>query len=296
MMVEKRISLFNIWNSALLVAVAFICIFPFIHLLALSFSKSSIAAAGEVWLWPKGFNITSYKFVLSRDAFWRAFMVTIKRSVAGVVINMLLTILAAYPLSKKTRKFRRRTFYVWIIFFTLLFSGGLIPTYMLVRELKMLDSLWPLLLLPPMGVPVFNVVILLNFFRLIPDSIEEAAVMNGANHVTILWRLYLPMSKAAIATLVLFVVVYHWNSWFDGMIYMTRPQNYPLQTYLRSIVIQKGQELKFLSKDQIAQMQNISDRTVKAAQIFIAAAPIIFVYPFLQKYFVTGLNIGGVKE
>ena len=296
MMVEKRISLFNICNTALLVVVAFICIFPFIHLLALSFSKSSIAAAGEVWLWPKGFNITSYEFVLSRDAFWRAFMVTIKRSVAGVVINMILTILAAYPLSKTTKKFRRRTFYVWIIFFTLLFSGGLIPTYMLVRELKMLDSLWPLLLLPPMGVPVFNVVILLNFFRLIPDSIEEAAVMNGANHATILWRLYLPMSKAAIATLVLFVVVYHWNSWFDGMIYMTRPQNYPLQTYLRSIVIQKGQELKFLSKDQIAQMQNISDRTVKAAQIFIAAAPIIFVYPFLQKYFVTGLNIGGVKE
>jgi putative aldouronate transport system permease protein len=209
----------------------------------------------------------------------------------GVTINMLLTILTAYPLSKETSRFKARTLYAWFFFFTELFNGGLIPGYMLVNSLKLIDTLWVLLL--PGAVPVFSVVLLLNFFRQLPQEMEEAARMDGAGHWQILWRIYVPTSTAALATLVLFSAVNHWNSWFDGMIFMNRPEHYPLQTYLQSVIVRR--DLSLVGAESWKNMQAISDRTVKSAQIFMGALPILIVYPFLQRFFVKGIVLGSVK-
>ena len=296
MIAGNKRDIFNVINIIFLIVSALICLLPFIHVFAVSLSAKVAAQAGQVSFWPKGFNLTSYKVVLRRPEFWTAMFVSIKRLALGLPVSMLLTILAAYPLSKSVRSFRRRTYYVWIIFFTMLFNGGLIPTYMLVREMGMLDSIWALVLLPPFGVPVFNVLILLNFFRNLPIAMEEAAYMDGANHWTILWRLYIPTSMAALATLTLFVAVSHWNAWFDGMIYMNTPSKYPMQTFLRSVVILPDRTAKkVFTIAEIKEMARISDRTVKSAQIFIGALPILVVYPYLQRYFVKGMVLGSVK-
>ena len=296
MIATKQRDWFSILNPIFLVAAAILCLLPFIHVLAISLSKSTIAMAGEVSFWPKGFNLISYKVVLRRQEFWRAMVVSLERLLLAVPSNMALTILAAYPLSKSVRNFRSRTVYVWIIFFTMLFTGGLIPTYVLIQQLGMLDSIWALVLPPPFGVPVFNVLILLNFFRNIPTELEEAAFMDGASHWTILGRIYIPTSMAALATLTLFVAVRHWNSWFDGMIFMNTPEHYPMQTFLRSIVILPDTSMrKSLTIAEVQELAHISERTVKSAQIFIGALPILVVYPYLQRYFVKGMVLGSLK-
>ena len=162
---------------------------------------------------------------------------------------------------------------------------------MLVYSIGLIDNLWVLIL--PGAVPVFNVILLLNFFRNLPKELEEAALVDGAGHFRILWQIFVPISKAALATLVLFSAVGHWNSWFDGMIYMNRPEHYPLQTYLQSVIVMR--DLSLLSNEEWKNLQLISDRTVKSAQIFMGAIPILAIYPFLQRYFVKGIVLGSVK-
>jgi len=173
----------------------------------------------------------------------------------------------------------------------MLFSGGMIPTYMIVRYTGLLDSIWALIL--PGAVPVFNVILLMNFFKAVPRELEESAFMDGAGYFTILWKITLPLSLPALATLTVFSMVGHWNAWFDGMIYMSDSRNYPLQTYLQSILVSTN--VKLMTKAQAELLRLISDRTLKAAQVFIAAIPILLVYPFLQKYFVKGLMVGAIK-
>jgi putative aldouronate transport system permease protein len=285
---------FDIINYILLIGMALLCIFPIINVLAISFSSSTAASSGMVKLWPVDFNLKSYEYALSKPQFLTAFVVTLQRVGLGVFINMLLTILAAYPLSKERRDLYGRGSYAWFFFLTMIFSGGLIPWYMTVKQLGLIDSVWALVL--PGAIPVFNVIILLNFFRQLPKEINESAIMDGAGHWTILWRMYIPLSKPALATLVLFTCVSHWNSWFDGMILMNSPQGYPLQTYLQSIIVSRDMSLfTSASKEQLQELALISDRTLKASQIFIAAAPLLLLYPFLQKYFMKGLVLGSVK-
>ena len=231
---------------------------------------------------------------MEKTEFWRSIGVTLKRLVLGSTLSIFLTILTAYPLSKPSTQFRRRTLYVWFLVITMLFNGGLIPNFMLVRELNLMDSIWALIL--PGIIPVFNVVLLLNFFRDLPKELEEAARMDGASHFRILWRIYVPLAAPAIATISLFTIVGYWNEWFSGMIYMNRPENYPLQTYLQSVVVQTS--LTEVSTGSLAEMRDrmlISDRTFKSAQIFLGALPILCVYPWLQKYFTKGMTLGGVK-
>lgn len=289
---SKSYTVFMVFTYLLLICAAITCLFPLFHVLAVSFSSTASVAAGQVLLLPKGFNLNSYEYILKRTAFWRAMGVSVKRVFIGGFINMLLAILAAYPLSKDVKRFRYRTLYIWIFFLTMIFNGGLIPTYMIIRDLKLLDKIWALVL--PTAVPVFNIVLLLNFFRQLPREIEEAAFVDGAGHWTILWRLFVPMSLPAIATITLFSVVNHWNSWFDGLIYMNRPEGYPLQSYLQTIIIQ-GDLTKVKSAEEWEKLRQISDRTLKASQIFVAAIPILLVYPYLQKYFVKGIVLGSVK-
>ncbi len=293
-MVEGKslgVTLFRIFNYTLLISLAVLCLVPLIHILAVSLSSNVAASAGIVTLWPKELTFKSYAFVLSKGEFLLSLWISVKRVLIGTVVSMLLTILIAYPLSKSGRELKFRTGYAWYFVFTILFSGGLIPWYMTIRSTGLLDSIWALVL--PNAVPVFNVILLLNFFRGLPKELEEAAFVDGSGHWKTLWRIYVPLSMPSIATIGLFTIVSHWNSWFDGLILMNSQNNYPLSSYLQTIIVQSS--LTNMSVEQLKNLASVSDRTVKSAQIFVGALPILACYPFLQKYFVKGMVLGGVK-
>lgn len=283
--------LFNICNTGFLIFISLLCLFPIVHVLAISFSSASATGSGMVKLWPVQFTLRAYTFILDKPEFFQSFVVTLKRVGLGYVVNMALVLFAAYPLSKESTRFKMRTAYVWYFVFTILCSGGLIPWYMTIKQTGLLDSVWALVI--PGAIPVFNVILLLNFFRGLPKEIEESAFIDGAGHWTTLWRIYVPLSTPALATLSLFTLVGHWNAWFDGIILMNSPADYPLSSYLQKVVINStivdiNANLKSLGE--------LSDRTTKAAQIFLATLPILLVYPFLQKYFVKGIVFGSVKS
>lgn len=283
---------FSVLNTGFLVFMALICIIPLLHILAVSLSSSDAAATGKVLLWPKDFSLNSYAFVAKRPQFWRAMGISIFRIGLGGFVNTFLAILCAYPLSKPKSKFKHRTFYAWFFFITMLFNGGLIPSFLVVKQLGLVDTIWSLIL--PTAVPVFSVILLLNFYKQIPKSLDEAAEIDGASQWKRLWGIYVPLSMPAIATILLFSLVFHWNSWFDGLIYMNNPDNYPLQSYIQTIVVQKTYSQ--LSREEIMALSTISDKTLRSAQIFLGALPIVVVYPFLQRFFVKGITLGGVKE
>lgn len=288
---SKKISLFTVLNTSFLIFTALICVIPLIHIAAVSLSSSSAAAANRVILWPVEFSVNSYQYVAKRAAFWQSMVVSIERVILGGGINLILTIMVAYPLSKEKNEFHFRSFYAWMFFITMLFGGGLIPWYMVIRQMKMLDTIWALIL--PGAVPVFSVILLLNFFRQVPKELCEAAFIDGAGHWTTLWKIYVPVSMPALATILLFALVGHWNSWFDGLLLMNNPKNYPLQSYIQTIVVQR--DYSSMTREQIQQLASISDRTLRSAQIFLGSLPIVMVYPFLQKYFVKGIVLGSVK-
>jgi len=291
----ERISLgrrsFIIANYTFLILLGIMCVLPLVHVFSISLSSSAAATAGLVKLWPVEWSLKSYEYVLSKQAFLKSVFVSTERVVLGVSLNLLLTVLVAYPLSKEPQVFRWRTAYVWFFVFTILFGGGLVPWYMVIKATGIMDSVWALIL--PGAVPVFNVILLLNFFRGLPKELEEAAFIDGAGYLVTLWKVIIPLSAPAIATITLFSTVGHWNSWFDGMILMNKPDHYPLQTYLRTVVIER--DLSLMSLDDLELMSQISDRTTKAAQIFLGSLPILLVYPFLQKYFMKGIVLGSVK-
>lgn len=209
----------------------------------------------------------------------------------GVGLNMLFCIVCAYPLSKERQQFRFRTAYAWYFFITMLVSGGLIPLYMVVFQTGLTGTFWSLVI--PGAVPVYNIILLLNFFRQTPRELEEAAIMDGASQWRILWQVYVPTSTAALATVALYSTVYHWNEWFNGILYLSSPDQYPLQSYLRTIVI--DMKLTNMGANDWQALALVSDRTVKCAQIFLASIPMLILYPFLQRYFVKGLVLGSVK-
>jgi putative aldouronate transport system permease protein len=275
----------------ILIAAALSCIFPIIHILAVSFSSPGPAAAGLVSVWPVDFTTAAFEYLSKRAEFWRAFGVSLRRVGLGLIINTAMTLLCAYPLSRSARRFPARKYYVAGFLVAMLFSGGLIPTYMVVVRTGLMGSIWSLII--PGAVPLFNVIVLLNFFRDIPDEIEEAAFIDGAGHFTVLTRIYLPLSTAALATVTLFVIIGHWNSWFDGMIYINRPEGYPLQTYMRNVLI--VEDFTNNTIGEIMLRVATSERTLKAAQVFLGCMPVLLVYPFLQRYFTKGLVLGSVK-
>lgn len=284
-------SIFSLINGLLLILLGTLCLFPFWHLLVLSFSSANAANQGIVIFWPVEFTVKAYEVAVKRTEFWLAAWVSVKRLALGVPIQMGLTILAAYPLSKPASRFRFRMAFAWFFFFTMLFSGGMIPAYLLVRQLHMMDSIWALVI--PNAAPVFNMVVLMNYFRSLPEEIEEAAKMEGAGQFLIMWRIWTPMALPCIATLTLFCLVGHWNAWFDGIIYMNKLENYPLQSFLRTIILKV--DIKNLSMEEWRELAGQSERTMKASQIMIASLPIMVMYPFMQRYFIKGITIGGVK-
>lgn len=286
---------FSIVNHGFLAVSALLCVLPFINVLALSFSSKHSASAGLVGLWPVKFTTVAYEYILRNDKFVRAFAVSVARVVLGLAVNLFMIVIAAYPLSRDSKRFPARTFYIWYFVATMLFSGGLIPFYLIVKKVGLINSIWSLVL--PGAVPVYSAILVMNFFRSVPRELEESAYIDGAGHLTTLLRIYVPLSTAALATMALFSSVGHWNSWFDGLIFMNRVERYPLQTYLYTSVIISSEKLNTLNKnpEEMVLLEQLSDRTVRASQIFVATLPILLVYPFLQRYFTKGIILGSVK-
>lgn len=282
---------FDILNYIILTVLALSCVLPFIHLCAVSFSSSSAATQGRVGLWPVELSFNSYIFAFQRPDFVKSFLITVERVILGLLVNMLLVIITAYPLSKSKESFVGRTPIAWFFVITMFVNGGLIPTYMIVTGTGLKNSIWALIL--PGALPIFYMVILLNFFRQIPKELEESALMDGAGQFRILWQIYVPLSVPALATLTIYTVVGHWNEWFSGLIYMDDASRYPLQTYLQNIITMP--DFSLFDPMQMELMKKISNKTFRAAQIMIVSLPILITYPLLQKYFISGMTLGSLK-
>lgn len=287
----KGYRIFSIANYTFLGILSLLCILPIIHILAVSFSSMAPASSNLVSFWPIGFTTDAYVKTFGNSNFINSLLVSLKRTVLATIIGMIIMLITAFPLSKEDISFKGRSLYTWFFVFTILFSGGLIPSYILIQKLGLMNTIWALIL--PGALSVWNVILMMNFFRGLPKELEEAAYLDGAGHIKTLILVYVPLSLPAIATLSLFTMVYQWNSWFDGMIYMSDIKNYPLASLLQTIIVQ--QDLSKINVDP-SMLENISQRTVRAAQIFIGALPILMVYPFLQRFFVKGIVIGAVKE
>lgn len=276
----------------ILALAALLCLLPLLNTIAISFSDKAAATAGEVMFWPINPTLVAYQEILKDSQFFRSFFNSVIRVLLGGTINIGLTILMAYPLSKSPRYFPQKNVYMWFLVFCMLFSGGLIPSYMLINKLNMLDTIWALVL--PGAVPIFNVIVLMNFFKGIPDELDEAARMDGANPWITMVKIYLPLAIPSIATISLFSIVGHWNAFFDGIIYINSSAKIPLQTYIQSLVVEI-RDTANLTPEEIAKMNQLTSKTFNAAKVFVTMVPVLIVYPFLQKYFVGGLVMGSVK-
>ena len=289
--------IFVIFNYTFLAILALICIFPFIHLLALSFSSDEFTSKGLVSVYPIGFTLDAYMILATKPEFFKAFGISVARTILGTSLALLVIILTAYPLSKSSKVLKGRTAIAWIFVFTMFFGGTLASQYVLYRMLGLLDNF--LVYILPGACDVWFVLMLMNFFRGIPKEIEEAALIDGCNHFQILFRIFVPISLPVIVTIVLFTAVGHWNSWFDGIFFMNDSNMYPLQSYLY-VMLESSDPSKLaqngtLTPDQLEALKNLGNKNLQAAQIFLGMLPITLVYPFLQKFFIKGITIGSVK-
>lgn len=263
-----------------------VCLVPFIYMLALSLSDAKAIVNGKVSFWPVGFTLQSYEQIVNYPNFFRAYGNTLFYTVVGTGISLTLTTLFAYPLSKSF--LRGQKFFTKMVMFSMFFSGGLIPNYLLISNLRLTGTVWAMLI--PFAINQFNLIILINFFRSLPGEIEEAALIDGLNYFGILVRIILPLSTAGLATVGLYTAVFFWNDWFNGLIYLSTSQ-FPVMLFLRNIVngtSMVGDAAGFGDKSTIA-------ISIKSAVIITSTLPIIILYPFLQKYFVKGLTVGSVK-
>ena len=289
---KKKVTAFDIILAVVLGIICITCVLPFVHLLAVSFSSSSAVAAGRVGFLPVEFTPASYEYVISGGRFLHAMGISIERVILGTLLNVVLMVLTAYPLSKDELPGRGILSGFFVL--TMLIGGGMIPTYLLVSGLGLKDTIWALVL--PGALPVYNMIILMNFIRGLPHEVEEAAWIDGATPFQTLVHVIFPLLGPSLATVGLFCMVGHWNDWFAGMIYMSQPINYPLQTYLQTLLVDFE---KLLQSDSTGNIKDIlskmNARTGRAAQLFLGALPIMLVYPFLQRYFTKGLTLGSVK-
>ncbi len=285
--------LFTVINTVLLILMGLLCLLPVLHVFALSLSSSNAVSAGSVLFWPVQFTLSSYEFAMKDPQFLRSFGISILRVLVGVLVNVVMTVITAYPLSRNGKRLHGRNLYVGYFFLTMLIGGGMIPTYLVVARTGLLDSLWALII--PGALPVYYMIIMMNFMRGIPPELEESAMIDGARPLQILFRVWLPVLKPSVATVTLFCIVGHWNDWFGGLLYMNKTSNYPLQTYLQSLLTNFDALLKQNSLNYVELIKRMNARTGRAAQVFLAAIPLLVIYPFLQKYFTKGLTLGSVK-
>ena len=279
-------------DYAICLLMGLICLMPVVHIMALSVSGIDAVVSNRVLFWPVDFNWENYELVIGDAQFFRSYLVTFERAIVGWAVSLLMTILAAYPMSLRRSAFPARKFFVAYFMGTMLFNGGMIPTYLVVRHTGLLNTFWAMIF--PCAVNTYYIILMMNFMKELPEAISESAFVDGAGHFTTLVKIILPLCKPAIATISLFILLQHWNAWFDGMIYIKNMDIKPLQTYLRSIVIVDSAVGETNSiEDAIA---NTTADGANGAKIFLAIFPIMCVYPFLQKYFAKGLVRGSVKE
>lgn len=292
-MVERRSFgeiVFDTFNIILLVLLSFLFIYPLWYIFVSSLSSGTAIARGQITFWPVGFNLGAYSKVFANQEIWTAYFNTIFYVTFGTVINLVLTTLGAYPLSRQ--ELYGRGFFMGIIVFTMFFSGGLIPIYLNIRDLGLYNTRWALLL--PPAISAFNLIVMRTFFQGIPDSLIESAKIDGANEFTILLRVVLPLSKPVIAVMVLFYAVAHWNSWFNALIFLRNRGLFPLQLLLREILIQAS--AAEMATGIASREVNTVSEAIKYATIIVSTVPVLVIYPFLQKYFVEGVMIGAIKE
>lgn len=273
------------------------CLIPLMNVISLSFSSSQAVASNKVGLWPEEFTFAAYEKIINDSQFWRSFGISVFRVAMALIINLFMIVTLAYPLSKSVKVFRSRKFFMNIMVFAMLFSGGMIPSYLVVRYLGLINSVWSLIL--PGAVPIGSVILVMNFFRSVPKSLEESALLDGANPWQILTRIYIPISLPSLATVSLFSIVGSWNDFFGGLIYITKVENYPLMTYIQSLSVNIAETLQKaggMSTQQLQALLSVSNRNLNAAKIVVAIVPLLVIYPFLQKYFVQGIVVGAVKE
>ncbi|GAA4934634.1 carbohydrate ABC transporter permease [Actinoplanes utahensis] len=279
---------FQAANAAVLTGVVLVTLFPFVNIVARSFSGEQEIRSGQVVLWPKGFNLTTYQKVMSDPVFWANYRNTVVYTVVATVIALVLTTCYAYVLSK--RELRGRTVLVGIAVFTMFFNGGLIPNYVLVSSLGLRNTLWAIVL--PNAISVFNLLVMKAFFESLPPELEEAAAVDGSGTYGTLLRIVLPLSKAVLATMLLFYAVSFWNSWFAGFLYMDRQGLFPVTVYLRNLIAGAtgGTDNTATSEAALQIAANI-----QAVTIVLIMLPIMLVYPFIQRFFVSGVMLGAVK-
>ncbi len=286
----RKLGLFNIINIPVMTILVLSTLYPFYYVIVGSISGDNVAAQDIYFLYPKGLSFSAYNMVFSTPSIVRAYGNTLFITTIGTILSLLFTTITAYPLSK-ARLHGRRTLTL-LFYFTMLFGGGLVPTYLVIRDLGLIDTLWALIL--PKMISVYNMLLLINFFKNIPQEMEDSATIDGANEITILLRIMLPLSLPIFATLTLFYAVGYWNSWFDAVMYINRSRNYPLQLVLREIV--QSVDLSYVAGGgSDYSMSDMTIQSVRLATIVVAILPIMSVYPFLQKYFVKGVMIGAIK-
>ncbi len=270
---------------------SFTTLYPFWHVLMYSISNSQAAMGGGLFFLPRKIDFLAYKLIFKTSQIYQVYFITVARTIVGVALSLAITVLTAYPLS--LQRFRGRKFFSMLIFFTMLFSGGLVPTFLVVQSLGLLDTFWALVV--PGMMNAYNMFILRNSFQALPHSLEESAHIDGANPMTVLLRIILPISTPALAAVTMFYGVANWNAYLDGILYTNTPQLQILQVYLRTLMASTGALGALSGIENLSEASKLSEESMKMATIAISVIPILVVYPFLQRYYTKGITVGAVK-
>lgn len=278
-----------------LIILMIITLYPIIYIFSVSVSSTTAYESGRVVFLPVEFNLEAYKVVLEAGTIPRSFLNSVIYTVVYTVVSLLMTTTMAYPLSRSKDRVAFKGFFSKLVIFTMFFNAGIIPNYLVVKGLGLMDSMWALIL--PSAISTYNLVVMRSFFEGIPIDLEEAAFIDGANEIIIFWKIMLPLSKAALATVGLFYGVYMWNSWFNSMLYLQTADKYPLQFIIRQIIMQNqmAAELAAMGDTSMMTAQTTNSVSLKYATLFLSILPMLAVYPFIQKYFVKGVMVGSVK-
>lgn len=277
-------------NLLLLALIALLMLFPFVYIFAVSFSSSEDYLRSNIVLWPKRWVLDAYRYILGSGPFVHSLLVTVAITLLGTLVNLLFTATMAYALS---RPILGRRGLLFMVLFTLLFSGGMIPTYLVVKATGLLNSIWAVII--PVAISPFYLIVMRQFFLSIPQELNEAALLDGANDLQVFWRIILPLSKPMLAAFGLFNAVAHWNSYFSAILYLNDPAYWPVQVVLRQIVI-ANEPTATLGMQGLQQIKNPpTSETIQMAAILLATLPILVVYPFLQKHFTKGVLLGSIK-
>ena len=291
-MKKKKISLFDVILYLVFGLVALITIYPFYNVLIVSLANTLASATYSPYLYPHVFDLTGYKTIMNDPYFYRSLGTTLFVTIVGTTLNMVFSVTAAYVLSRKRLIGRR--FFLSAILFTMLFSGGLIPTYLVVSGLGLDNSIWSMIF--PSMISTYYLIIMKNYFVSLPASLEEAARIDGANEFVVMTRIFIPISKPFMATFLLFYAVERWNEWWNAYLYISDKNIKPLQIYLRDVLVNFNSQLATQAQSMMTTHNKVFVQSIQMATIIITMLPILCVYPFVQKYFVKGVLVGSVKE